>query len=135
MAALAWSSLAVWVFLGNVELPAIDARHPNWRWIVIAFVFVCFDCFLLDRQAALEAARRRGEEFVPFTKRLLVIVIGGRIGAISWIVALAAMAGGWLAGGGWGLAIGAFVAKLTYIPWIIGIIREARRKPTPSTSV
>lgn len=136
MAALAWSSLAVWVFLGahNIELGSVETRHPYWRVIVILYVFVCFDCFLLDRQAALEAARRRGEVLVPFTKRLLVIVIGGPIGAVSWIIALAAMAGGYLAGGGWGLAIGMFIAKITYIPWIVGIIREARRKPSPSTS-
>lgn len=133
MAALAWSSLAVWVFLGphNVELETIEVRHPYWRWIVIAYVFVCFDCFLLDRQATLEAARRRGEVPVPFTRRLLIIVIGGPIGAISWLVALAAMGGGYFAGGGWGLAVGALIAKLTYIPWIIGIVREARRKPSP----
>ena len=130
LAALLWSSLAVWVFLGNVEIKAFDSRFPfPWQWLVVAYIFVCLDCFLLDRQAALEIARRRGEAFVPLTKRFLIIIIGGPIGVISWMVAFAAMAGGWLAGGGWGLAVGAVVAKITYIPWIIGVIREARRRP------
>ena len=33
---------------------------------------------------------------------------------------------------GWGLAIGLVIAKITYIPWLAGILFEARRQPSPA---
>jgi hypothetical protein len=131
IAALLWSVLFTFVLLADVQLTwqEIGARFPAWRWLVAGYLFILLHCYLLHREARIQEDLRRAIYRQPISTRIMRVVVGGWIGVISWTFSFAALGVGWIFGGVGGLAIGAVIAKISYLPWIVGVVREARRKP------
>lgn len=131
IAALFWAGLVAHTVFGILEVGTLA-----WRWAAAGWLFVCLHSFLEVRYEHWMEYRRAGVWPEPLWRKMARILIGGWVGAISWITALAAIGTGWLVGKvfdeeAWGLAIGLVVAKITYIPWLLGILWEARRQAAP----
>lgn len=125
-----WSVVLVHVLLGDVSWTwqEIEIRHPYWRWLVAAYVAGVLHCLLAVHEAQWREALKRGVPRKSLLLHFLRLLVGGWVGALSWMVAFAAMGGGWLLGGTGGLVIGVVIAKITYIPWLAGVFREVVRK-------
>lgn len=131
IAALFWAVLVTFVLLWDVKITwqDISARHPYWQGLVAGYLFVVLHCYLLHREARIQEDLRRAIYRQPIAVRIMRIVVGGKIGVIAWAFSFAALGVGWWVAGPYGLAVGAVLAKVSYVPWVVGIIREARRRP------
>jgi hypothetical protein len=130
LAILVWSVLAVCILTIDIrwEWYHVEDRHSWWRLDVAGYLSVVLHCFFCHAEGQWEDDRRHGVYRPPVSRRLMRIIIGGKIGLASWVFSVVVPAMGYILGGVTGLAIGIGLAKFSYIPWIAGMIREARRQ-------
>ena len=95
-----------------------------WRWMFVIISFTIVQVAIWHYRHQFELLTTLEQKGKSFAWGVAKVVIGGKIGVVAWVVAFAAIASGGYFWGETGAWIGLGVAKITYIPWVYGVIRQ-----------
>lgn len=124
VALLVWASILTFASLGNVQCQWLQDNFPWWKLVVVLMAFALMHSAIWRYQIHWRMLTAVEQKSRSFFWGMVKVIVGGKIGVTAWIASFLAMGGGWFFWGVDGLVIGVIFAKITYIPYLYGVVHQ-----------